>query len=85
MPRSYDRVLIDINVRGVKLMNRIATICLGIGLASSAGCASATSIARQRLLGKTAPDFALPALDGETVRLSDSRGKPVLLAFWAYG
>lgn len=30
-----------------------------------------------------APDFALPALDGDTVRLSAYRGKVVVLNFWA--
>ncbi len=34
---------------------------------------------------KPAPDFELTALDGGTVKLGDFRGKPVLLAFWAYG
>jgi len=32
---------------------------------------------------KPAPDFALPGLDGGQVRLSDLRGKLVLLHFWA--
>lgn len=34
-------------------------------------------------VGEPAPDFALPTPDGETVRLSDFRGQPVLVNFWA--
>jgi peroxiredoxin len=33
--------------------------------------------------GDRAPDFALTTIDGDTVRLSDFRGKVVLLDFWA--
>jgi len=37
------------------------------------------------ILGKTtpAPDFTLDSLDGKSLRLSDLRGKAVLLNFWA--
>ncbi len=35
------------------------------------------------IAGHPAPDFALPTLDGQIVRLSDFKGKPVLLNFWA--
>jgi peroxiredoxin len=33
--------------------------------------------------GFLAPDFSLTTLDGSTVRLSDLRGQPVLINFWA--
>lgn len=35
------------------------------------------------LQGKLAPDFELQSLDGNSVHLSDFRGKAVLLNFWA--
>jgi thiol-disulfide isomerase/thioredoxin len=35
------------------------------------------------VIGKVAPDFELETLDGQKVRLSDLRGRAVLLNFWA--
>ena len=34
-------------------------------------------------LGNLAPDFTLQTLDGKTIRLSDLRGQPLLVNFWA--
>ena len=35
------------------------------------------------LRGNAAPDFFLETLDGDTLRLSELRGRPVLVNFWA--
>lgn len=40
-------------------------------------------VARQSFIGRPAADFTLKNLQGETVRLSDLRGKIVVLDFWA--
>ena len=35
------------------------------------------------IIGQPAPDFTLPTLDGGTLTLSDLRGQPILINFWA--
>ena len=47
-------------------------------------CPSCSSFGVQRFTEKKeAPAFSLKGLDGKTVSLSDFKGKPVLLVFWA--
>jgi thiol-disulfide isomerase/thioredoxin len=43
----------------------------------------ANRLSRGQLMGNVAPDFELPALDGNRLKLSSLRGKAVLLNFWA--
>ncbi|HZU06784.1 MAG TPA: TlpA disulfide reductase family protein [Chloroflexota bacterium] len=49
-------------------------------LAIAVACGQPAAAAR---LGSPAPDFALQNVDGTTVRLSELRGKPVVVNFWA--
>ena len=53
---------------------------------SLAGCTSQDPATRGRgsaLIGKPAPDFTLQDLKGDWISLSDFRGQPVVLNFWA--
>lgn len=51
----------------------------GFHMARRSGSGVASSISKSAV----APDFTLESLDGQSLRLSDLRGKAVLLNFWA--
>ncbi len=55
----------------------VVVFTLGLGLT---GCSSSETAPE---VGKLAPDFQLSDLDGQSVSLSDFRGQPVLVNFWA--
>lgn len=48
----------------------------------SAAAVAAAGAAEYSLLGREAPDFALRAVEGSNVRLSEHRGEVVVLSFW---
>jgi cytochrome c biogenesis protein CcmG/thiol:disulfide interchange protein DsbE len=55
-------------------------------VASSGDSGSADQVVPKALsakVGEPAPDFSLTTLDGDQVRLSDYKGTPVVLNFWA--
>lgn len=62
--------------------------CIGLGaliMIAIAGCSTPVDrVFDFPLKNKPAPDFELTALDGSKVKLGDYRGKPVVLAFFAY-
>lgn len=65
-------------------MYRITMILVVAALAFPSGCSASNGHQRaSKLMRKPAPDFELVALDGARVRLSELRGKSVLLAFFA--
>jgi len=62
-------------------MNRILAVVLALLLASVllvSGCSSPSA-----QVGERAPDFQLSNLEGQPISLSDFRGNPILLNFWA--
>ena len=64
-----------------KLARAILPIILTLVLVL-AGCSSGFESLVARV-GEPAPDFELQGLDGESVSLSQLRGSPVMLNFWA--
>lgn len=74
-------------------MKRNAIVFVALMVAILAMLASGKYLSRERahgplklvgdVKGVPAPDFTLPSLDGRTVKLSEFRGKAVVLNFWA--
>lgn len=67
--------------RKVILIGAVVTLPLLVFLAFSLGFNP--RVIPSPLIGKVAPDFELTSLDGAVVRLSELRGQPVLINFWA--
>ena len=62
------------------------TLVLSVGMAitgCSSNSASSTQGTQGTKVGNLAPDFQLDNLEGASVSLSDFRGNPVMLNFWA--
>ena len=54
-----------------------------VGSLIAMGCSAGRNPTGVPEIGNLAPDFQLDNLDGQSVSLSDFRGKPVLVNFWA--
>ena len=66
--------------KGRFLGHRWVFVFLGIALLGSIGLAGCDS---GKTTGELAPDFTLDDLEGKSVTLSDFRGQPVFINFWA--
>jgi len=66
-------------------MSRTARLVLAGTVAVLGGCAGGDRAFVNSVKNTPAPDFELTDLAGKSVRLSDVRGRPVVLAFFAYG
>lgn len=55
----------------------------GVSPTGGLAVASSESTNTEAAVGNVAPDFTLTYEDGSTLRLSDLRGQPVLINFWA--
>jgi len=64
----------------LRLMVIIVLVITGV---MAGGCASDEAPSQGAQINGQAPDFRLPGLDGGEISLSDFRGRPVLLNFWA--
>jgi hypothetical protein len=64
-------------------MLKLLSVCAGFGFVAMAAALSAQGQAPVELkVGDKAPDFALPGSDGKIHKLSDSKGKTVVLAWF---
>lgn len=75
-------LLLSLEVQMLKLLS----VCAGFGFAAMAVAVSAQGQPGQNpvelKVGDKAPDFALPGSDGKIHKLSDSKGKTVVLAWF---
>ena len=70
--------------RGWMMLVAVSLLLLGVFLVIVQGRGSKAAPEIRPEVGYLAPDFALPSLDGQTVRLSDFREKKaIFLNFWA--
>lgn len=66
-----------------KTIQSIILVLMAIAVARQLFSRLTPSETASNLVGKEAPDFVLPTINGSTVHLSSQKGKLVVLDFWA--
>ena len=69
-------------VRTIAITVAIAVVALTVVLAFVIGSDPYADSRGSQLVGKTAPDFKLPTLDGTSISLDDLAGRSVIVNFW---
>jgi cytochrome c biogenesis protein CcmG, thiol:disulfide interchange protein DsbE len=86
-PRSRVSLIALIAVGGAALLVLLLVLFVPLGGVAPGAAPGASvesiSVPGHPLVGKPAPEIELTTIDGEAFRLSDLRGHPVLLNFWA--
>ena len=83
---TADRCAINAISEEISAMTRICGVVLALTLLTLTGCTNMKlERIRSRLKSTEAKNFKLTSLGGTEVSLSDFRGKPVLLSFFAAG
>lgn len=81
-PTSVDKRRVARPARRFALGVGAAVLALGVVLALQVGTDPLAAQRKSRLLGKPAPSFDLPTLDGENVSLEGLAGRSVIVNFW---
>ncbi len=72
-----------LRILGLLVGAGLVIVLLGLALEGRPGAINVTVAGGTAHVGTLAPDFTTKTLDGAAVRLSQLRGKPVVLNFWA--
>ena len=85
----FGGIVVKRNASAIIILTLVVAVMIFAGVRSSRGPKVSPMLGNSKPLvygevkGKEAPDFVLHDLEGKQVKLSDFRGKAVLLNFWA--
>lgn len=78
-----DSPVFRIRLRTLYILLVVMTVVIVVMIALEIFSLEENFLPSSPFVGKQAPDFTLPTLDGKEVNLSQFQGQPVLINFWA--